>query len=247
MAVIKKINLNSRGEIVAQLIDRQKNGLVKDCRRLRLEHHAAGYEPKCEINWASEEKDPKVDAKMQSAYGQGYQIDWPMCPTDCQHYDKVDNFAKSAGRDQYDQDEEHPPPKPAPVPVPPPRYVKTVPVPPTNAEKGTAQWLWANLPWNIWVSLVALLSFAFVVGIQMTRLPIVREIFGLSGGGDARAMPPPEIHQPASALQNSQTSPAAAKPPEVKADAAKPYKDLLSSPPATKAVEPKIDQTQRKQ
>jgi hypothetical protein len=225
MAVIKKINLSSRGEVVAQLLERHKSGLVKDCKNLRLDRHPAGYAPKCAIDWASEEEDRKVDAKMPGAYSEGHQIKWPLCPQDCPHYKKADDFVKSVGRDQYDDDDEPPAAKPSMVPVPP-LFAMSLPVPPTSAEKGTAHWLWSNLPLNVWFAFISALGAAVVVGIQATRLPIVRDIFGLRGGVEA-TVAPPEARQPSAASPQ------------------KPSQDLQPSPPATKASEPKTNQAPR--
>jgi hypothetical protein len=165
MAGIRKISLSSRGEVVAQLLERHQRGLVKDCKRLRLDRHEAGYFPRCEIDWASQEKDSTVDAVAPSLWGEGQQVNWPRCPQDCPQYEKADNFTVSAGRDQF---EKRPASRAAPDIEPP----VAVAAPPLNealeSHKITLAWVYERVPVSWWWALVgtlaALVSGAFLLG-----------------------------------------------------------------------------------
>jgi len=53
------------------------------------------------VEWASNERDPEVSARMEGMYGGGHEITWPRCPPNCPHYDKAVDFEKSCGRDQH--------------------------------------------------------------------------------------------------------------------------------------------------
>lgn len=183
MKVTRLVDVTSRGEVARQLLVRRVEGLIRDCTHIGLEHHPAGYVPRCDIDWASKEEDNKLNAKIGSGeFGNGYQISWPRCPGDCPRYDKAENFEASCGRDQYERSRESRSWKaPSPTALEATAGTPTLAGKPTNAspEKHTARWLWENIPMNLWLGLGGILVATFVAGIQLTRIQAVRDLFGL--------------------------------------------------------------------
>ena len=218
MAVTYKIDMRSRGEVARQLRKRLDAGLVKDCRNLRLDHNPAGFEPVCEIDWASKDKDAKLEATLVSAYGGSYQANWPRCPQDCPHYRAVEgDFSKSAGRDQYETPERPAPMAPAPEAAAPAVMIKTpirVAEPPgettaaSRVERNTVRWLLDNIGLDVWALFVTALASAFVLGVNATRVPWVREVFGLPTVAEsATSKLAPPVAAPSSPTKDSTKAP----------------------------------------
>lgn len=162
----KEVDVRSRGEVVSHLLARHQAGQVKDCAKLRLSElpAAAGYLPKCEINWAKREPDRTVDALLAVGWD-SRQIEWPLCPQDCPHYERAQNFAVSAGRTEGDQK----------------RTVKAQPGTAAPLEPKllrpntyTLRWLADNVDVRGWLAIagiaVSLLAAAFYAGMYVQRL-----------------------------------------------------------------------------
>ncbi len=96
-----KIDIWSRGEVVSYLGELAKNGQIKECKYMRLEHgHANAFYPRCEKQWASRVSATNVPIDM-TAYSGPSSYSWPQCPNDCPHEASVKDFRISVSRDQF--------------------------------------------------------------------------------------------------------------------------------------------------
>lgn len=179
-----KVDIWSRGEVAAYLVELEKAEQVKPCKHLMLEHgHASAFYPRCKKEWSSRVAARNVPIDI-TAYSGPSSYSWPKCPEDCPHFLRAENFLVSVSRDQYSQVEADTPTLQVEEPVAMPH----VPLP-ANAvkvdlavpERVTLRWLFQHVPVGLWLSGVFLLCTVFVAGVQSSRLSFVREVFGLTG------------------------------------------------------------------
>lgn len=177
------VDIWSRGEVAAYLVDLEKSGQVKPCKQLMLEHgHASAFYPRCKKDWSSRVTARNVPIDI-TAYSGPSSYSWPKCPENCPHFLQAENFLVSVSRDQYSEEETDPPPTQVEEPL-------AVPVAslPANADTAdlaipthvTLRWLFQHVPVRLWISAIALLCAVFVAGVQSSRLSLIREVFGLT-------------------------------------------------------------------
>jgi hypothetical protein len=179
-----KVDIWSRGEVAAFLVELEKAGQIKPCKHLMLEHgHASAFYPRCKKEWASRVTARNVPIDI-TAYSGPSSYSWPKCPEDCPHFLQAENFLVSVSRDQYSPEETDPPPPQVEEPL----AMPVVPLPANSAKADlsvpthvTLRWLFQHVPIGLWISAVALLCAVFVAGVQSSRLSFVREVIGLTG------------------------------------------------------------------
>lgn len=177
----KEIDIWSRGEVASYLLKLEKNGQIKACLHMGLEFgHADAYYPRCGKEWAS-----RIDAKNVpldiTAYRGPSSYWWPECPNDCPHYESSDNFLLTVSKDQFDngfpsraEDSE----ESKPLSINGKRNNDPLPYP----EKVTLKWLITHVDWKLWVTAICIIGAAFSLGVQASRISLVKEIFGLPEG-----------------------------------------------------------------
>ena len=97
------VNIWSKGEVVNYLRSRFGQGLVKDCKLLKVERgHADAFYPKCLEDWASADPANNVETDL-TAYNGPSSYHWPRCPKDCPKYVNADDFPESLAQDPHER------------------------------------------------------------------------------------------------------------------------------------------------
>lgn len=135
-----KVDVHSRGEIWAFLERWLAAGSIKPCQNIRLERTHAGYfKTVCTEDCASRVPAPNIDYVNWDGVRMTYM--WPKCPSKCQRFMQSDDFASSAIRDQY-EDQQQKRQQQAPKVFVEPLRLK---------EPMTWPWVKENLPLRYWV------------------------------------------------------------------------------------------------
>lgn len=178
-----QVDIWSRGEVAAYLVELARTAQVKPCRHLALKRgHASAFYPKCKIDWASQVAARNVPIDT-TAYSGPSSYSWPKCPEDCPHFIQAEDFLVSVSRDQYSQEDSGAPRPQVAEPI-----ATRIDYPPGNSSKPTPavphrvtlRWLFQHVPVNLWLSAAALLCTAFFAGVHSTRFHFVREVLGLT-------------------------------------------------------------------
>lgn len=172
------LDIWSKGEVVRHLAKLVEQKQIMPCVHMGLEYgHAQAYYPRCNKEWASRKEANNVATDI-AAYSGPSSYWWPVCPPDCPHFTQSSNFQLTASRDQYDEgipsfddnSEES-----RPLDIEP--QVKKEPL--VYPEKVTINWLLTHVDWKFWVACATIIGTTFCLGVQASRISIVKEIFNL--------------------------------------------------------------------
>ncbi|RMH45687.1 MAG: hypothetical protein D6694_04415 [Gammaproteobacteria bacterium] len=162
---MNEVDIYSKGEVARYLTCLADQGQVQPCKKLIVKHgHAEAYYPECIEKLASRLPANNV-ATDPTAYAGPGSYDWPKCPSDCPRFEQVDDLFQSVIRE---------------IRIPKPKLKN----PPNSKElsppeKVTLAWLWKHVPARFWASAIGILFAAFMLGIQASRLSLIKEMFGL--------------------------------------------------------------------
>ena len=162
---MNEVDIYSKGEVARHLIDLAERGQVRPCKKLIVKRgHAKAFYPECIEKLASRILADNVTTDPTAYYGPS-SYDWPKCPSDCPRFEQVDDLFQSVIREIR---------QPTPKLKNPPNSKELSP-----PEKVTLAWLWKHVPARFWISAIGILFAAFMLGIQASRLSLVKEMFGL--------------------------------------------------------------------
>jgi len=174
------VDIWSKGEVARYVGDLARAGQVKACEHLKIiEAYANTWRPICDLDWASRVPANNVELDVTGYNGpSGY--DWPACPADCPHLKPVGDLMTS----MVTKTRRPSNPQPQGDPISPDQAAGAgVSRPPATElpppENVTLPWLVRHVPVRLWLTAVGLLAATFVAGVQASRLPIVRQLFGL--------------------------------------------------------------------
>jgi hypothetical protein len=167
----KNIDIWSKGDVVSHLDGLMRSGQVRPCKSLQLEHgHLGAFYPRCKKDWAQRVPAKNVYTDV-TAYSAPSGYSWPKCPDNCPHFEQSEDFLLSASRDQYDQEAE----AVVGLSIDDHESLSELEMP----DKITIPWLVKHVEVKHWIAVVVFAAAIFVLGVQASRLSLVREMFGL--------------------------------------------------------------------
>ena len=159
----RTIDIQVKGELAKYMVELLGRGQVRECKNLHLDQWPnRNHSVVCSENWA---KQISADSSIEfTGYHVPSSYTFPQCPDDCPHFEKTNHFLKSVGRDQIDIQNTRRKDTSAlePAQIKPAGKVIRVP------DKITADWIWKNAHWSVWLllwsALIATAGLGFAVG-----------------------------------------------------------------------------------